>query len=354
MKGPIFKRIEIKLVREVELAVTLIQIKLKKYSCVLLNTPLHGNLGDHAIALAELQWIRKRLPDVKCIEIPGDVLDEDWKHHILDSLKRKKLKYIFFTGGGNLGSLWMDDENRFVKAVEYFEDSNIIVFPQTIYFEDNQIGRKEMDRFLRVVKKRSLLKIIVRESQSFHLIEKKAAKQNLFLAPDIVMTYEYKKEGKRSDILVCFRDDKEVKDKEIRSSIIEAVRKKYGAEKIIRTNTDMGIVRIPRCLRKLFVNWKLKEFSQAKIVVTDRLHGMIFALITGTACIAIDNLSGKISSVYRWIQDIPFVYLIRNKDDINEVVDKLDVGCEYSYDVGYFREKFDRIMAEVLNEYEWN
>ena len=77
MKGPIFKRIEIKLVREVELAVTLIQIKLKKYSCVLLNTPLHGNLGDHAIALAELQWIKKRLPDVKCIEIPGDVLDED-------------------------------------------------------------------------------------------------------------------------------------------------------------------------------------------------------------------------------------------------------------------------------------
>ncbi len=38
---------------------------------------------------------------------------------------------------------------------------------------------------------------------------------------------------------------------------------------------------------------KWDQFSKSGLVITDRLHGMIFAAITGTPCIAIDNKSKK-------------------------------------------------------------
>ena len=39
--------------------------------------------------------------------------------------------------------------------------------------------------------------------------------------------------------------------------------------------------------------------------VTDRLHGMIFSVVTGTPCIALDNVSGKVRGVHAWIEDLP-------------------------------------------------
>ena len=47
----------------------------------------------------------------------------------------------------------------------------------------------------------------------------------------------------------------------------------------------------------------IKQFSKSKLVVTDRLHGMILSVITGTNCIAFDNSSGKVSGVYDTIKD---------------------------------------------------
>ena len=62
--------------------------------------------------------------------------------------------------------------------------------------------------------------------------------------------------------------------------------------------------------REFFLNKKLDEFAKAEIVITDRLHGMIFATITGTPCIAFDNLSNKVSGVYEWIMDQSYVKCI--------------------------------------------
>ncbi len=39
------------------------------------------------------------------------------------------------------------------------------------------------------------------------------------------------------------------------------------------------------------LNSKFAEFLSSGLVITDRLHGMIFAAITGTPCIALDNKS---------------------------------------------------------------
>ena len=54
--------------------------------------------------------------------------------------------------------------------------------------------------------------------------------------------------------------------------------------------------------RKSLVLSKLKEFAGCEIVLTDRLHGMIFSYITSTPCIAIANSTGKSQNAYNdWL-----------------------------------------------------
>ena len=45
--------------------------------------------------------------------------------------------------------------------------------------------------------------------------------------------------------------------------------------------------------REQLLKQKIEEFQSAELVITDRLHGMIFSVITGTPCIAFDNLMRK-------------------------------------------------------------
>ena len=76
---------------------------------------------------------------------------------------------------------------------------------------------------------------------------------------------------------------------------------------------------------------KLREISSARLVVTNRLHMMIFAAITATPCIAIDNLTHKVLGVYQWIKPLPYIKLIENINDFQSILDellKLD-KCEY-------------------------
>ena len=56
---------------------------------------------------------------------------------------------------------------------------------------------------------------------------------------------------------------------------------------------------------------KLQEFSTARLVITDRLHGMVFAAITGTACIAFRNYNYKIEGTYEWIEYLQYIQFSR-------------------------------------------
>ena len=59
-------------------------------------------------------------------------------------------------------------------------------------------------------------------------------------------------------------------------------------------------------------------------MVTDRLHGMIFALLAKTPCLVLENKSYKIRGVYDWIKDAGHIKLTNNEkllEDYHELVD---------------------------------
>ena len=56
----------------------------------------------------------------------------------------------------------------------------------------------------------------------------------------------------------------------------------------------------------------MQEFCDAKLVITDRLHGMIFAAISETPCIVFSNYNHKVGGTYEWIKQLPYIRYVEN------------------------------------------
>ena len=79
----------------------------------------------------------------------------------------------------------------------------------------------------------------------------------------------------------CLRSDKESVMNHQNVDEIESFLKDRISE-IRYTDTQMD--NYCKENRELLLKQKIKEFQSAELVITDRLHGMIFAAITGTPC----------------------------------------------------------------------
>ena len=106
--------------------------------CLLLCTPTHGNLGDQAIALAEIEFLRNE--GISFFEVTSEQLDNKYDFYSKFSTKKQK---ILVHGGGFLGDIWVKEEIRFRNILLSFFDKKIIVLPQTISFD----CKKNLDFF---------------------------------------------------------------------------------------------------------------------------------------------------------------------------------------------------------------
>ena len=52
------------------------------------------------------------------------------------------------------------------------------------------------------------------------------------------------------------------------------------------------------------------------MVITDRLHGMIFCAITETNCIVLDSKSPKLRGCYEWISHLGYIRFVSNTDEL--------------------------------------
>ena len=80
-------------------------------------------------------------------------------------------------------------------------------------------------------------------------------------------------------------------------------------------------------------------------MITDRLHGMIFAYITNTPCIAIDNSNGKVKNFYKtWFEDNDCsVRFFDRNYRIEDLTDLLKIAerkfCNKDFDFSDFEKK---------------
>lgn len=111
-----------------------------KRKVFLFGSPSYTNIGDQAIAYAEEKFIKNHFPYYEYIEIMDYATDEGIE--LVKEIIRED-DIVCFTGGGNLGNLYLDIEEDRRKVFSAFKDYKSISLPQSVYFEDTEEGQKE-------------------------------------------------------------------------------------------------------------------------------------------------------------------------------------------------------------------
>ena len=281
----------------------LLKKQMKKNKTIfLLGTPVHENIGDAAIAYAELKYLKNILPK------DNNIIEVDQNHMIKYLAVLKKVirsdTRLILHGGGNMGDEWIKEEEERRKVIKAFANNKMIIFPQTIHYQDKE-NLLESAKFYAKFKN---LTIVAREKKSFEIL-KKHYKNEIILTPDIVLSlksYNYINDiEKRKGCLLCYRNDNEAampaQTKRVIENILRKKEIKYSYTDMISQNQILAEVR-----KSVIVN-KLKEFAGAQLVITDRLHGMVFCYLTNTPCIVFSNYNHKVLGTYEWIKDVNYI-----------------------------------------------
>lgn len=282
----------------------------------------YGNLGDVAITYAQHKFLSNTFKDYLVTEIPisNTLKGLEYVRRII-----KKNDIVTTVGGGNMGDLYEQIENFRQLVFEYFPENKIISFPQTIDFSDTKEGKKALNRAKKTYQNHSRLLLLAREQKTYQFFQKYFPKNKSLLVPDIVMTLNIVEPVfQRKNAVICLREDKEKKlTSRQNEELISLIKSNYSS--IIFRDTHIGInyIKLRRRVKELFSIWE--TFKKAEIVVTDRLHGMIFCFITNTPAIVLLNNNHKVQSSYKWIESSKNIHLIPeySVENINVAIKKI-------------------------------
>lgn len=310
---------------------------------IVMGIPHHGNIGDNAIAVAEEELLAKYFSDYKIYYM---------QEKYLDICAKKAKKYIndedviLLHGGGNIGDTYERPEKGRREVIKLYPNNKIIIFPQTAYFSDTEKGKKELEISKQIYNNHKNLVILAREEKSYNFMKEHFYNTKVYLTPDIVMTL-YKANKlceKRNGVLFLFRTDEEktLNDKQVK----ELVNTKYGRVTTSDMNLGKGIVKIGGKLRDELLENKFNQLKEHKLVITDRLHGMIFAAITETPCITFGNFNHKISESYKWLKNLKY---IQYSDDINNLANQLEkIEKLAPEDIKYDNMFAEKCIADIM------
>ncbi|MGP7818741.1 polysaccharide pyruvyl transferase family protein [Niallia sp. 01092] len=286
---------------------------------VIFSTPVSGNLGDQAIAYAQKNFIETYYSDYIYIELAlNEVMP--YAKNLKNILTNKDI--LFINGGGNMGDEYYNEDYTRRFIIKYFKESNIISFPQTIHFSETTEGRKTFEKTKDIFNNNIKFQLVARESRSLEIMKNNFNSKKVLYTPDIVLSLDKRRPGtKREGAIICLRDDLEGKlDNNFKKVLEEVLKRKFEKTRYFDTDIDAKLGKETR-EKELNVIWN--AFAESEVVVTDRLHGMIFCAITGTPCIAFKNYNHKIQYSYiDWLSKIPNIKFV---DSVQENVSEKDV-----------------------------
>lgn len=325
--------------------------KFKKYKnkkkIIHILTPLHGNMGDQAIVYATNKYLRDNFKDYELLEI--------YRRDIYKYMKALKKvinldDLIVLIGGGNMGSLWIDEENDRRFVIKNFPNNKIISMPQTISFTSDSDGDMELAKTQNIYNKNNNLILISREKKSYKLMQEYFKNKDIKLNPDTVLylsntinTNKYNREY----IMTCLRNDKEGILGNRKDILINKLKNEFG--QIVEYDTVVNKT-IFKEQREKELNDMFDKFLKAKIVITDRLHGMVFCAITKTPCIVTKSLDHKVTGTYEWIKDLNYIKLVDDLEfnKIEPLIEELS-NIDNLNDINFKEKYFDK-LTDTLKE----
>lgn len=273
----------------------------------------YGNLGDVAITYAQTKFLNEN-SGFQVIEIPiSQSLEGLWfvRRHI------KKGDIVTTVGGGNLGDLY--DQIEYIRqlVVRFFPENRIVSFPQTFDFSETKEGIKALKIAQNVYNRHRDFHMVAREETSFKLMKQYFPKANPILTPDIVLTLNQSISSKeRKGAVICMRKDNEkFLSPEQNQFVIDQIHERFNEVEYYDTHINKDKLSTEDRDLELKTIWE--KFKGAELVITDRLHGMIFCYITNTPCLVFQNNNHKVRETYHWIKANPSVHLVTEFSDLS-------------------------------------
>jgi pyruvyl transferase EpsO len=279
--------------------------------------PNHWNIGDSAIWLGQLATLERLRVELRYVC--------DWRTYRRDDLRRRLPEGpILLSGGGNFGDVYANEQGLRERILDDFADRPIIQLPQSLWFRS---GAK-LDEMRRRCERNRRFMLLVRDLPSLSLTRERLA-ISARLAPDMAFGLPDLR-GRRSaadvDVLWLLRRDIEASDRTARTGAAS------GPSEAVRDWTRPGravvSATLAKCVRACWLSWRLARsrggpfgyreaqvgdtfarlaelrlaiglrlLSTGRVVVTDRLHGHILALLMGIPNVCLDNRNGKVRAL---------------------------------------------------------
>lgn len=312
-----------------------------------LGTPGHTNIGDSAIVVAELEFLKKHLPGKRAVKELSVNEHKQYRESVENAVSDGCA--VCWHGGGNMGNQWPDEENFRRDVLAKLPDSPLLIFPQTLYYTPTEEGKREAAASVACYNGRKHLTLVAREQLSYAEMRRLYPDTEILLTPDIVLSSTMEtcgaKPQTREGVLLCLRSDPERSMSDGDRTRVE----RYLAEEghVIRRTDMYADCVVTRKNRKACVRKKMEEFASSRLVVTDRLHGMIFAALTGTPCVVFSNNNYKIRGTYEWIRYLPYIRYVESGDEAVEAIPELLAIGECRYDNTPLLPHFDQLAQRI-------
>lgn len=225
-----------------------------------------------------------------------------------------------------MGSLYPQIERLRRFCIKCFPNNLIISMPTTATYRDNRRGRKELSESKKVFDSHKNLLLLAREKFTFEFMKNNFSTQCM-LVPDIVFYLANKIKAlpaERCCNMLCIRKEMEsVFSVRGRNMLVRNILDRFPDTLIYDTEIKRTV---DPDIRDLEVFSMLNQFSRSRVVITDRMHGMIFASITGTPCVVFKSFDKKIEGTYQWIKKLDHIKLVTmvSIDEINASISQVE------------------------------
>ncbi|MEJ1935400.1 polysaccharide pyruvyl transferase family protein [Nostoc sp. NIES-2111] len=303
---------------------------------VFIDPPDHPNVGDSAIFLGEIDFLRRAVPTANMLYFDR----HSFSDAALPIIERADL--IFLHGGGNFGDIWPSHHRLRMSILSQFPHKRIVQFPQSIHFQDEAT----LSETARLIEKASQFTLLTRDVYSMQYAEQRF-QCRIKLCPDMAFAM---KEIRRKRAIVRYlcllRTDKEVATNH--QAVISALSEEEQRYELVDWLSEQNTVtkRADKLMRKIYrrssdamylaghLAFRAREryarsrlgvgislLSRGETVITDRLHGYIISTLLDIPSLVFDSYDGKIFSFHRtWMHDSPKARIMTSIEEFRKTI----------------------------------
>lgn len=314
------------------------------YFCV----PTHSNLGDQAQACCIEKYFRKFFSDHIVFKLSNNAFDF-YEEKILMILKEKikETDLIFFQSGYTFTGIH-PYEIMHRKIVENFPYNKIVFLPQTVKFKNQKI----LENVQNFYGKYDNIYFFARDKISYDIYKSIFPEhRNVHCFPDIVTTeignYDFNN-NERNGILLCVRNDVEKLYSFQEISLFKEKLQKIAKVSLSDTNSETKENSLKEYWKK--IEETIDDYAQYQVIITDRYHGTIFALIANTPVIILKTTDHKVVTGADWFEGVyeDYVYVVNDLEEASQVAQQIVTGFEYRKLPSYFKEKYYDRLKDII------